>query len=264
MTLASDAVHDEVNLTRLVRRLQRDTPEPSDKPTAAATATSPEAWIRAQGMLQHGTARQVLTTPNRKRAQRATAIRAQLDKVEAHFKAVEKPHRPLAPILPRIPRPAPAPAPDLAPTAPTDDLLPADAPPPSPPPPSSTSFVFPTPMALVPSLLPPPAPSTPRAAAAATTGASSAIQHELMDQVSHMAAQLRRNTLHFSELLRRDQAVVDAAREKLEGNVSAMQRERVRLRDHRGKSWGTTWVSVFVVLAVLVLFVVMVGVIRFT
>lgn len=85
-----------------------------------------------------------------------------------------------------------------------------------------------------------------------------------MDQVAHMATQLKRNTLHFSEMLRKDQAVVEETKEKLESNFDVMQKERLRLRDHRSKSWGTTWLTVLVVLAVLILFVMMVGIIRLT
>ncbi|KAG5721669.1 hypothetical protein E4T56_gene10434, partial [Termitomyces sp. T112] len=46
MTSADDPVHDEINLVRLVRRLERDTP---DQPAKDITL---EKWIKAQGTLQ--------------------------------------------------------------------------------------------------------------------------------------------------------------------------------------------------------------------
>ncbi|KII92205.1 hypothetical protein PLICRDRAFT_464542 [Plicaturopsis crispa FD-325 SS-3] len=62
----------------------------------------------------------------------------------------------------------------------------------------------------------------------------------MSEQLAQMATQLKRNAMHFSESLARDQAVVDEAQEKLEGNYDVMKKERVRLRDHRGKSGSTT------------------------
>ncbi|KAH9069778.1 hypothetical protein EDB83DRAFT_2370424 [Lactarius deliciosus] len=47
-----------------------------------------------------------------------------------------------------------------------------------------------------------------------------------------MAGQLRRNAEHVSDAL--------AAWEKAGANLDVMKRERVRLRDHRGKALGTT------------------------
>ena len=55
-----------------------------------------------------------------------------------------------------------------------------------------------------------------------------------------MATQLKRNAIHFSESLAKDQAVVAEAQEKLEGNYDVMKKERLRVRDLRGKTGGTT------------------------
>lgn len=79
-----------------------------------------------------------------------------------------------------------------------------------------------------------------------------------------MAQQLKRNAVHFSNSLEKDKAVVEDAQIKLEGNYEVMQKERVRLRDHRGKSWGTTCMVVGIVLLVLLVFMLMVSVIRFS
>jgi len=60
------------------------------------------------------------------------------------------------------------------------------------------------------------------------------------------------------------QAVVEDAQGKIEGNFDLMQKERLRVRDLRGKTGGTTCLVVMSVVAVLVAFVIMVLVIRAT
>ena len=79
-----------------------------------------------------------------------------------------------------------------------------------------------------------------------------------------MAAQLKRNAIHFSASLAKDQAVVEDAQQKLESNYDVMTKERVRLRDHRGKSGSTTCMVLAIVVLVLVLFMLMVSIIRFS
>lgn len=79
-----------------------------------------------------------------------------------------------------------------------------------------------------------------------------------------MAGQLRRNAEHFSGALVADQAVLSAAEEKVGANLDVMKRERVRLRDHRGKALGTTCLTISSVLIVAIAFLVMFFVIRFT
>ncbi|KAH0580296.1 hypothetical protein H2248_001809 [Termitomyces sp. 'cryptogamus'] len=284
MTSADDPVHDEINLVRLVRRLERDTP---DQPAKDITL---ETWIKAQGTLQKVKfARRLLKNvelygedQSPKKMQHLSDIRIKLEKIETHFKSIEKPQPARLPsILSRISRPARPPTAsssnplsipleDESLSIPTDDLLlPAD----TPSYPSSTSFSFPTPMTLIPTTIPSSTDPSTSTSTAVTTGAAprlgflqnpNAIQEELFDQISQMATQLKRNTVHFSELLTKDKAVVEETKEKLESNFDVMQKERLRLRDHRGKSWGTTWLSVLVMVTVLLLFVIMVGIIRFT
>ncbi|KAJ3502777.1 hypothetical protein NMY22_g18472 [Coprinellus aureogranulatus] len=94
--------------------------------------------------------------------------------------------------------------------------------------------------------------------------AHTSLQSELSSQLEAMAAQLKRNALHFSEALEKDKAVVEAALGKVEGNLGFMETQRKRLRDFSGKSGGTTWLTLGIVLCVLLLFVVMVGFIRLT
>ena len=93
---------------------------------------------------------------------------------------------------------------------------------------------------------------------------SSVVQQELSEQLAQMAAQLRRNATHFSETFAKDQALVEDAKAKIEGNFDTMQTQRVRLRDHRGKSGSTTWLVLLSMLVVVISFVVMFFVIRLT
>lgn len=83
-------------------------------------------------------------------------------------------------------------------------------------------------------------------------------------QLAQMAAQLRRNAEHFASSLEKDKAVVQDAQEKLERNHGVMTTERVRLRDHRSKSWGTTWILILSLVVVAVGFVLTFFVIRIT
>lgn len=93
---------------------------------------------------------------------------------------------------------------------------------------------------------------------------STALQEELSTQLSQMAIQLKLNALHFSNSIANDSAVVTALDEKLDKNYEDMKKERVRLRDHRGKSMGTTCLVVSSVVGVVAAFVVMVGIMRVT
>jgi SNARE protein 1 len=93
---------------------------------------------------------------------------------------------------------------------------------------------------------------------------SSAVHEELSAQLAQMATQLKRNALHFSESLVKDQSVVEEAQEKLEKNYGFMKTERTRLRDHGGKSSSTTWLTMGSMVIVAVAFVVMFLIIRLT
>ena len=93
---------------------------------------------------------------------------------------------------------------------------------------------------------------------------STALQEELAAQLAQMAGQLRRNAEHFSGALATDQTVLRAAEEKVGANLDVMKRERVRLRDHRGKALGTTCLTISSVVVVAIAFLVMLFVIWFT
>ena len=93
---------------------------------------------------------------------------------------------------------------------------------------------------------------------------SAALQEELSAQLAQMATQLKRNAIHFASALEKDKAVVQETQEKLERNYDVMSKERVRLRDHHSKSWGTTWITILSLVVVLIGFVMTFLVIRIT
>ncbi|KAI0358702.1 hypothetical protein OH77DRAFT_1421142, partial [Trametes cingulata] len=84
---------------------------------------------------------------------------------------------------------------------------------------------------------------------------SAALHEELSAQLAQMATQLKRNAVHFAESLEKDKAVVQETQEKLERNHDVMSKERVRLRDHRSKSWGTTWITILSIVVALIGFI---------
>lgn len=93
---------------------------------------------------------------------------------------------------------------------------------------------------------------------------TAAVHEELSAQLAQMASQLKRNAVHFSDSLARDQAVVEETTFKMESNFDGLHKERTRLRDYTGKAKGTTWLTIFSVVAVFVAFFVMFFIIRFT
>jgi Membrane fusion protein Use1 len=91
-----------------------------------------------------------------------------------------------------------------------------------------------------------------------------ALQEELSMQLAQMAGQLRRNAEHFSSALVADQAIVRNAEENISANFEVIKQERVRLRDHRSKSLGTTCLTITSVLVVSIAFVMMLFIVRLT
>lgn len=117
-------------------------------------------------------------------------------------------------------------------------------------------------------LLSPSAPPSTTSTKATSTPAflktSTALHDDLAGQLAQMAEQLKRNAIHFSESLEKDKAVLKDAEEKLDVNYDSLGKERVRLRDHRGKSSGTTCLVIMSIVVVLISFIVMLFVIRVT
>lgn len=86
----------------------------------------------------------------------------------------------------------------------------------------------------------------------------------MSNQLAAMATQLKRNALHLAEKLETDKGVVEGAKAKIEQNYDVMTKERVRLRDHRSKSWGTTWLVMLSMVVAVVGFLLAFCVIRLT
>ncbi|KAI0061617.1 hypothetical protein BV25DRAFT_1886327 [Artomyces pyxidatus] len=274
-------LHDRVNLARLVRRLDKAVAE-SDWDNSSGQ----EVWLRSQSMLQKlKYARKLLRNvelydeidASPKLLHRHNELREVIDRLESIVQSVDErvkptPPRP-APLLPSIPLPplsARRPEPPL-----THRIAPASSDSPGPadeaPAPEADLLLGPTDEAPSPSPEPSPAnlPSLPSATTAtvpqpAFLQNSAALQEELSAQLAQMAGQLRRNALHFSESLAQDQAVMKDTEEKIGANYDVMKKERVRLRDHRGKSMGTTCLTFLSLIVVLVAFILMFFVIRLT
>ncbi|KIK94571.1 hypothetical protein PAXRUDRAFT_827848 [Paxillus rubicundulus Ve08.2h10] len=275
-------IHDRINLPRLVKRLEQSVQEDD------WTKSSPrnrDTWIKAQATLQKIRHAQLLlknvelddddATPASER--RYQHFRTTLEHLQDYMLRVEQQvappiRRPKA-LLPSM-RPPVAKSPATRETAESQNppveatLIPAE---PSP----STPDVDLVP---TPSTLPEPRvfenASTSSAVAAPTSSKiiatptilqnSRALQDELAEQLALMATQLRRNATHFSESLQNDKTVMEVMQEKLEGNFDFMKRERIRLRDFRGKSGGTTCLAIMSVIVVLVAFILMVFLVRVT
>jgi len=288
--------HDEINLIRLLRRLEKSVSNKEEwQPTSSRS--QPEIWLKTQSSLQKlKFARKLLKNvefedmdQSPKRIKQLNDTKIKLDRIEVFLKDCEKQTKPEVakpvPILPTLPVPElssePTPPPyseiDKSPGSPAEKRSPSISTAGlfiSPPDPSEFSPTLIT--SAIPSLLPVNAADT--ASTSAYTRASSAtpiarkfgignsitVQEELSSQLELMAAQLKRNAIHFSTSLAKDQAVVEDAQQKLEGNYDVMTKERVRLRDHRGKSGSTTCMVLAIVALVLVLFILMVSIIRFS
>lgn len=79
-----------------------------------------------------------------------------------------------------------------------------------------------------------------------------------------MATQLRRNAEHFSGALAQDKAVMEGAEEKIEFNLGGMVAQRERLRDYSYKGRSTTWLVFISVIVVVISWILMLFLIRFT
>ncbi|KAI9437610.1 hypothetical protein H4582DRAFT_1815361 [Lactarius indigo] len=288
MTVKEQVVHDRVNLVRLVRRLDKSVHEAD-----WGTGRSWTQWLKSERVLQQlKHARKLLGNveldnqiqPSAKLGKRLADIRSLLDRLDASMVSVNErvapePSRPEA-FLPTVPRPSPSITrkPDLPtvqrlapPSHVTSSLLTDDDAE------GSASAATADVDLLLGStdesdaLLPPPSTTggtrntgADAASASALLQNSTALQEELATQLAQMAGQLRRNAEHFSGALAADQGVLRAAEEKVGANLDVMKRERVRLRDHRGKALGTTCLTISSVVVVAIAFLVMFFVIRFT
>ncbi|KAK0213157.1 membrane fusion protein Use1-domain-containing protein [Desarmillaria ectypa] len=275
MDHSAHSTHDEINLVRLIRRLEKSTLDPS------WSNNGDDVWLKALGMLQTVKyARKLLRNvelnyhdPTLKNVRRYNELRMTLDRIDTFTKDVEKrvtpaPKRP-EPLLPHIPVPESPPEPsppDTTTSLPEEDGL---VPLPMPLPTTDSLLLSPsdppsTTISPLPTLLPASATSRATGASPHILQNTNALHDELSDQLAQMATQLKRNALHFSDSLSADKALVEEAQQKIESNFDVMKKERVRLRDHRGKSGSTTCLVIMSVIVVTVLFIFMVMLIRLT
>ncbi|KAJ3813110.1 hypothetical protein F5876DRAFT_35814 [Lentinula aff. lateritia] len=264
------ARRDDINLTRLIRRLEKaingqDWEQPAN-----------ELWLKSLETLQNVKfAKRLLANVELfgiEDSQRYENIRVSLERFETFLESVQQRSMPQntkpKPVLPSIPQPTldipnSEPPSELQEEIPqhtsiisTDSLLtsPFDSP--------SASIAWPIPT-LVSPLLPTATKST--AIASGAFLENSKARHEAMsEQLVQMALQLRKNAQNFSEKLVEDKSIVEETQMQLDSNFSVMQKERVRLRDHKGKSGSTTCLVIFAVVAVTITFVFMVALLRLT
>ncbi|KAF8552198.1 hypothetical protein OG21DRAFT_1598178 [Imleria badia] len=284
-------LHDRINLPRLMKRLEQSIQEDD---WSKSNPPKRETWIKAQATLQQIRHARLLlknveldnVDPTPAEERRYQHFKTTLKHLDDYMHQVEQqlspPVRRPKPLLPSIRPPAPkspthkpaelASSPVEATLIPAEpgpsssvpdiqDLLPASpnlpAPAPAPGPSHSTSNA-----PSGPSLA---APSSSNITATPTILQNSRARHEeLSGQLALMASQLRQNATHFSASLEKDKSVIETMQEKVEGNFDFMKRERIRLRDFRGKSGGTTCLVMMSVLVVLIAFILMVFIIRLT
>ncbi|KAI0948928.1 hypothetical protein AcW1_008666 [Taiwanofungus camphoratus] len=290
---SEQVVHDKLNLARLVRRLEKSITSED----WSADGLPPQAtWIKARGTLQKlKYARKLLKNVeinddlnNSDAFQKYAALRTSLDRLEHIILEVDrrlapKPVRP-APILLTIPLPVSTVRPEPV-TVPSINLTKTSVENASPVPatteagpvaaedlllsPSDNDIVRYT-GSINPSntLLPPNLPASTLQSSSTSTPAilqnSAALQEELSAQLAQMASQLKRNAVHFSDSLEKDKAAVLETQEKLERNYDVMKRERLRVRDHHSKGWGTTWIVILSLAVALIGFILTFFVIRIT
>ncbi|KIP04625.1 hypothetical protein PHLGIDRAFT_15089 [Phlebiopsis gigantea 11061_1 CR5-6] len=272
------AVHDRINLLRLVKRLEKSVE--SEEWKEDTRIPSRAAWINTQGVLQNVELNYDLdeSSSSTGRFDELRSILDRLDHVVQDVNVRVKPKLTRPSILANLPLPAAsarhAPEAKVPPPLDSADLAAQDLllspsetlPMSSLPPDFSQALPEPSPLPL-PSPAAVPSKSTDTSTSApqpAFLQNSRALQEEMSAQLAAMATQLRRNAQHFASSLDADKAVVQAAQEKIERNHDVMQTERVRLRDHHTKSWGTTWITVLSMVVVVAGFLISFFVIRIT
>ncbi|KIY69536.1 hypothetical protein CYLTODRAFT_452523 [Cylindrobasidium torrendii FP15055 ss-10] len=259
--------HDEINLARLLRRLEKRafeatyaSPISANSSPSKGTAGQGEEWLQAIDFIQKVKyARTLLKNIELDSPDGGAQFRASFERLDSVIANVQERVVPQArlpePLLPSIPIPAPsAPTPTARPSKENvspDEPLPVQ------------EFTAPLLSAPVDDLIPStPTMSINSSARSGALASTTALQDELSDQLAAMAVQLRRNATHFASSLEKDAAVVATAGDQLEQNYDTAKRERIRLRDHRGKSGMTTCWYIWVVLGVTLAFMAMVGLIR--
>lgn len=272
--------HNEINLTRLVRRLEK-TPAPDTQ----SFENDQDAWFASQAVLQRVKyARKLLkevemqysadAQVSSEKFQKFEDLQSKLEDIYSQFSRIPEPQfaPQISPILPRIPKPkqelevkddiSGTPGPSLT-LPPESALIPSEGS-------WADSLPSPPPTTTLPSLLEPSTPHTTTATSTALPARptflqnSQQIQQELSDQLAQMATQLKRNAHHFTKALEDDKSVMELAEEKLDSNLGTMTKERGRLGTYSSSSRGTTWMTFGIVIFVFLVFMMMVAMIRLT
>ncbi|KAF7723230.1 hypothetical protein EC973_002168 [Apophysomyces ossiformis] len=102
-----------------------------------------------------------------------------------------------------------------------------------------------------------------------TTNIEHVLQHhrqmhdEMTTQLSRMAQQLKVNSQSFGDILAKDDKVLRNAQEAVQSNLEKMRKERHRLDAHYAKSWGTSFMTMGIILFVCIMFVLVFFTIKF-
>ncbi|KAI7857870.1 vesicle transport protein [Circinella umbellata] len=78
---------------------------------------------------------------------------------------------------------------------------------------------------------------------------------ELTTDLSRMAQQLKVNSQSFGDTLANDDKVLHEAQEAVVSNLERLRKERQRLDTHYSKSWGTSFMTMGIVLFVCIMFI---------
>ncbi|EJD52487.1 hypothetical protein AURDEDRAFT_181078 [Auricularia subglabra TFB-10046 SS5] len=281
----TNPAHDRINLQRLVNRIQIDverredwvvTPESQRKTALHARAVARKIAYARQLLSKVEQDELDDPQPSSSRQRLHAALAQTLDRLEDDINEVErrlailranaKPPPSFLATLPLPKDPTPPPEPSAEAT-----LIPSDT--------TATATLvnltdalpspqdIDEPLALLPAA---PAPAAPAPAsllpANKPTFLSTSLQTQeaLGDELARMARQLRANAEHFSGKLAEDKAVLEGTQEKIEGNLGSMVAQRDRLKDYSATGRSTTWLVFISVVVVLIAWVFMLFLIRFT
>ncbi|CAE7228563.1 unnamed protein product [Rhizoctonia solani] len=301
--MSSESSHNEVNLARLLRRLEKAV-NSQDWSYQSLTESS-TTWIRAEGMLQSlSYARKLLSSiRNDEDSPTSTAssseyLQATENKIDAlesvlndvRLRAQPKKSKPPS-YLSHVPPPKPKPKLVLQPTiivteeikspeeitseallpvgeepeprSPVSDLLPS-----TPLPQLDTKHIrSSTTNSPSDSLFPRSrlsAAASPSTDMPAFMHTSLQTQEDLSEQLAQMAAQLKRNAQTFAAQLHEDNALVQLAHDQLEGVHTRVKTERSTLRAFSGKSGYTTCMTIGIIIVVIISWVMMFLMIKVT
>ncbi|CAE6460802.1 unnamed protein product [Rhizoctonia solani] len=299
--MSSESSHNEVNLARLLRRLEKAVQ--SQDWSYQSLAESSATWIRVEGMLQSvAHARKLLSSvrsgeesPSSSMSSSSEYLQATENKIDAleyvlndvRSRALPKKSKPPS-YLSHVPPPRPKPVAQPTITVTNEEvkspeemtseaLLPveekafelkgpeSDLLPTTPLPEPQVKYTrLETSESLLPPRSRPSASASPTADLPAFMHTSLQTQEDLSEQLAQMAAQLKRNAQTFAAQLHEDNALVQIAHDQLEGVHTRVKTERTSLRDFSGKSGYTTCMTIGIIIVVIISWVMMFFMIKVT